>query len=249
MSEDHPFASSGTDPQSHVLSIASWALLLSILLAGAALRLAALDRIPPGLTHDEANNVADAAGVLRGICPLFFPVAQGKEPLYPYSLAGMMALLGQSPFVMRLTTAFWGVLLLAATFAAVRRLFAVPEALLTTAWLAVSFWGFTTSRMGLRAVTLPLFFSLSLYWLYRSTLSRGGLPMEGRRPERPSPGRYPVYLPGCPCRAGDLPALRFLSQAESTRLAGGPRSHRAGVGGSSGGGDAPVPLPPLPPRS
>ncbi len=152
---------------------AAWALILSILLAGAALRFLFLSEVPPGLTHDEANNVYDGAGVLAGIRPLFFPVAQGKEPLYPYSVAGMMALLGPTPFAMRLTTAFWGMLLLAAAFTTVRRLFDLPEALLATGWLALSFWGFTTSRMGLRAVTLPLFFSLSLYWLHRSLFPPG----------------------------------------------------------------------------
>jgi len=155
------------------LSPAAWALVVLILLAGAVLRLTDLDAVPPGLTHDEANNVYDGAGVLRGIRPMFFPVAQGKEPLYPYSVAGMMALLGPTPFAMRLTTAFWGLLLLAAAFATTRRLFGLPEALLTTAWLALSFWGFTISRMGLRAVTLPLFFSLSLYWLHRSLFPQG----------------------------------------------------------------------------
>lgn len=150
------------------LSPTLWALIVLILLAGAALRLAFLDRVPPGLTHDEANNVYDGAGVLAGIRPLFFPVAQGKEPLYPYSVGGMMVLLGPTPFAMRLATAFWGLLLLAVTFTTMRRLLGLPEALLTTAGLALSFWGFTISRMGLRAVTLPLFFSLAVYFLYRS---------------------------------------------------------------------------------
>ena len=153
-------------------SLSTWACLLLILLVGAALRLAALDAVPPGLTHDEANNVADGAGILRGVCLLFFPVAQGKEPLYLYSVAGMMSLIGRTPFAMRLTTAFWGMLLLAVTFATTYRMFGRPAALLTTAGLALSFWGFSTSRMGLRAVTLPVFFTLTVYFLYRATLPR-----------------------------------------------------------------------------
>ena len=172
MAKDRRTPQTGQPRPRSALSPAGWAVVLLILLAGAGLRFLLLDTVPPGLTHDEANNVYDGAGVLRGIRPLFFPVAQGKEPLYPYSVAGMMALLGPTPFAMRLTTAFWGVLLLAATFTTVRRLFDLPEAFLTTGWLALSFWGLTTSRMGLRAVTLPFFFSLSLYWLHRSLFSR-----------------------------------------------------------------------------
>ena len=45
---------------------AEWAWLLLILLAAVALRLWRLDSVPPGLTHDEANNVHDAAAVLDG---------------------------------------------------------------------------------------------------------------------------------------------------------------------------------------
>ncbi|MCK4831583.1 MAG: glycosyltransferase family 39 protein, partial [Anaerolineales bacterium] len=108
-----------------------WLWLLLILLAAALLRLWQLDSVPPGLTHDEANNVHDAAAVLDGVRPIFFPVAQGKEPLYPYSVAALMAVLGRSPWVMRLTSATWGLLLVAATYSWVRRAFDTEVALLT----------------------------------------------------------------------------------------------------------------------
>lgn len=178
-----------------------------LLLAGALLRLSFLDSVPPGLTHDEANNVYDGAAVLRGVCPMFFSVAQGKEPLYPYSVAGMMALVGRTPFAMRLTTAFWGLLLLASTFALIHRLFGPPEALLTLAGLALSFWGFTTSRMGLRAITLPLSFSLSLYFLHRSIAPRREATEQAER-----------ALPGPALRDAALSGF-FLGVSQYTYLA------------------------------
>ena len=135
---------------------------LLILLLAAGLRLYRLDAVPPGLTHDEANNVYDAASVLRGARPAYFPVAQGKEPLYLYNVALTMALLGPTPFAMRLTSAWWGLLLVALTYAWARRAFDRPTALWTATGLALSFWGVSTSRLGLRAITLPALFTAAL---------------------------------------------------------------------------------------
>lgn len=142
-------------------------LLLLILLAAAFLRLWQLDTVPPGLTHDEANNVHDAAAVLDGVRPAYFPVAQGKEPLYPYSVALLMAALGPSAWAMRLTSAFWGLALVVLSYAWVRRAFGPAIALLTAAGLATGFWPVATSRMGLRAITLPVLFTAAVYFLWR----------------------------------------------------------------------------------
>ena len=138
-----------------------WIWFALILALAAALRLYRLDSVPPGLTHDEANNVHDAASILHGVRPFYFPVAQGKEPLYPYSVALVMAITGSSPFAMRLTSAFWGLLLVVLSYAWAKRAFNYPVALWMAAGLALSFWGVSTSRMGLRAIALPVFFVAS----------------------------------------------------------------------------------------
>lgn len=130
--------------------------LIAVLIAATALRLWRLDRVPPGLTHDEANNVHDAASILEGERPFYFPVAQGKEPLYPYSVALIMAIVGPTPLAMRLTSVFWGILLIPLTFVWTRRDFGPFVALCTVVGLAVSFWPISTSRLGLRAITLPV---------------------------------------------------------------------------------------------
>ena len=153
-----------------------------ILLAAVFFRLWKPDSVPPGLTHDEANNVHDAAAVLDGVRPFYFPVAQGKEPLYPYSVAGLMVLLGRSPWVMRLTSVIWGLLLLAISYAWARRAFDPAVALCTAAGLAVSFWPVSTARMGLRAITLPVLFAASahLFWLCRGERTARGCCAAGR---------------------------------------------------------------------
>ncbi len=166
-----------------------WLWLLLILLAAALLRLWQLDSVPPGLTHDEANNVHDAAAVLDGVRPIFFPVAQGKEPRYPNSVAAVMAGLGRSPWVMRLTSAIWGLLLVAATYSWVRRAFDTEVALLTAAGLAVGFWPVTTSRLGLRAIALPVVFAASAGFLW-CVIGRWAREQEKAR--HAGPLRHPV---------------------------------------------------------
>jgi 4-amino-4-deoxy-L-arabinose transferase-like glycosyltransferase len=158
--------------------------LLLILLAAAFLRLWQLDSVPPGLTHDEANNVHDAAAVLDGVRPMHFPVAQGKEPLYPYSVAALMAVLGRSPWTMRLTSALWGLLVVVLSYAWTRRAFGPVIASLTAAGLAVGFWPVSTSHMGLRAITLPALFAVAVYCLWRALDAPWGLESPGRPSNR-----------------------------------------------------------------
>jgi 4-amino-4-deoxy-L-arabinose transferase-like glycosyltransferase len=161
---------------------------LLILLVAVFFRLWRLEGVPPGLTHDEANNVHDAVGVLEGVRPFYFPVAQGKEPLYPYSVAALMALLGRSPWVMRLTSVLWGVLMVVMTYGWTRRVFDRATALLTAAGLAVGFWPVSVARMGLRAVSLPALLAVSAYLTWRA------MGVTGTESAPPARRRLPPYL-------------------------------------------------------
>lgn len=141
--------------------------LVLILLAAAFLRFIALDEIPPGLTHDEADHGLDAWGVVNGDRPIYFTVGYGREPLFDYSTAGLMSFLGPSYMAGRLTAAFFGLVLVAATYAWARRAFDDTNALLTAAGLAVSFWAVMISRQALRSVTFPAIFALAVafFWM------------------------------------------------------------------------------------
>lgn len=134
-----------------------------ILLLAAALRIPALGQVPPGLYHDEAYYGLDAVDVLRGHLQLYFPANNGREPLFIYLAAGMIDLLGRSPFALRLTSAFVGMLTVAATAAAGRALFSRRVGLLAAAVLSVTLWHVHLSRVGFRAVTLPLIIALTLW--------------------------------------------------------------------------------------
>jgi 4-amino-4-deoxy-L-arabinose transferase-like glycosyltransferase len=149
-------------------------LLLVIFIIAAWFRLYRLGSVPPGLTHDEASNGHDAAGVLEGICPIYFSVGYGHEPLYPYSVALTMSLLGPTDMALRLTTVGWGMALILLSYGLSRRLFGRLPALLTAAWMAASFWCVMTSRVGLRAITLGTTFTTSAVCFWQASPSLNG---------------------------------------------------------------------------
>lgn len=158
-----------------------------ILLVAAAFRLAALTTVPPGMTHDEAGHGITAQAILDGARDLYFTIGYGREPLYDYATAGMMAAMGEIIFSARLTAVFFSLILLAGTYAWARHAFDPPTALLVAAGLAVGFWPVMAGRQALRSITLPTLFVLASYWFWR------GLQMTGRPTRRAgNVGTFPL---------------------------------------------------------
>ncbi len=153
--------------------------LIAILVVAVAFRTWRLNSVPPGLTHDEASNGHDAAAILRGVRPIYFTVGYGHEPLYPYSVALLMALLGTTDLTLRLTTVLWGLGLILLTYLLSRRLFGALPALIAGAWMALSFWCVMTSRVGLRAVTSATTFAASAYAFWRAVPLPGAMVHRG----------------------------------------------------------------------
>jgi hypothetical protein len=163
-----------TPPETYPRAWIGWqsqALILALLLAGAALRLGGTGRVPPGLYYDEAQNGLDALRVLQGEWPLYFAANNGREPGFIYLIAAAVAVLGRSPLAVRLPSFFIGTLTLAATYDLARTLFSMPGQSraaarrmghLALATLAVTFWHVHLSRVGFRAVLLPFFTALYL---------------------------------------------------------------------------------------
>lgn len=142
-------------------------LIVTILLAAFALRVIAIDQVPPGLSHDEAYNGVTARQVLAGQHRLFFEINKGIEPLIIYLEAAAFYFFGVGPVQLRLVNVFCGLLTVALVYPLTRRLFNRRVALLAMAGLAVSFWAIFVSRLTLRAVTLPPLLLLTLYFLWR----------------------------------------------------------------------------------
>ncbi len=144
-----------------------------ILFVAAGLRLYRLPELPVGLHYDEAANVILAGEIARGISrPIFIPSYTGKEVLFFYWAALWMKFLGVTPFALRFSAALIGIATVAATAWAVCELLHGRHdvdrvALLTAAFLAVSFWHLIFSRYGFRAVTQPLLQALTVAALWR----------------------------------------------------------------------------------
>jgi len=143
-------------------------LLVLVLLAGALLRFVALDTAPPDLTHDEADHGLDAAGVVNGTRPIYFTVGYGREPLFDYTTALTMLVVGQNYLASRLTAALFGMALLVLVYRFIRKSTgSYALALAAMAGLTVSFWAVMVSREALRTITLPVMFmaaTLSLWY-------------------------------------------------------------------------------------
>jgi 4-amino-4-deoxy-L-arabinose transferase-like glycosyltransferase len=139
--------------------------LVAAVLLGALMRFYRLGSLPPGLYHDEALNGLDALRVLGGEHPIFFEANNGREPLFVYAMALALSIWGRTPFAVRLMAAVLGTLTIPATYLMARALFN-DRVGLWSAWLiAVAPWPINLSRIGLRAVSMPLIVALAL-WLW-----------------------------------------------------------------------------------
>ena len=145
------------------------ALMLLCLLVAASLRLPYLSQYPPGLHYDEAANAILAAEIgWERKRPIFIESYTGKEVLFFYVAGGLMRLVGESVFSLRLTAAYLGLLTVAATYWLGRELFPKPNiAILAAGLMAISFWHVLFSRLGFRAVSQPLLQALTLAMLWR----------------------------------------------------------------------------------
>lgn len=131
-----------------------------ILMVGAALRLSQIGQAPPGLYRDEAFYGLDALSVLQGHAAPYFPANNGREGLFMFLLAPMIAALGRTPEALRLTSALVGIATLGAAYLAGRALFSHRVGVLGAGAMAVNFWHLAISRVAYRAITLPLMLCL-----------------------------------------------------------------------------------------
>ena len=143
------------------------ALALLLLLIAAPPRLLGLDELPPGLFHDEAYEGIDGWRILRGARPAFLPENYGREPLYAYVVAPLIALAGPTAVAVRGAAALFGLLAIPAAYIWGRVYFGSSVGLLTAALTATSYWTLHESRLGLRPIALPALLALAsaLVWL------------------------------------------------------------------------------------
>jgi 4-amino-4-deoxy-L-arabinose transferase-like glycosyltransferase len=187
VSSTHPHTHTPTHPHTHTPTHPLTRLLVPslILLVAFALRVWALEAVPPGLTHDEAAHLHDAKRIWEGYRPIYLTSAYGREPLYDYATAPLVGLLGMRVVTGRLASAMWGTALVGLLYAWVARAFDRPTAALAAALMALSFWPLSTSRQILRSVAMPTLLTAAvlLFWqaVYPAHPVRSvGAPLGGR---------------------------------------------------------------------
>ena len=166
-----------------------WLIATLILLMAAFFRFHRLADLPLGLFFDLAINGLDALRIIeRGGLTLFFPTNGGRESLSLYLLAGAIKLFGTIPLTPRFLTASFSLLTVAALYGFLHnmsqlifsRLFNLGNQenqanhghIFAALTLAISYWHVTISRLGERAVILPLTATLT-YWFFLRGWYRG----------------------------------------------------------------------------
>ncbi|MDP2640948.1 MAG: glycosyltransferase family 39 protein [Candidatus Yanofskybacteria bacterium] len=151
--------------------------LLGILLLASFFRLWQLDTLPPGLWPDEAINATTAVEILQtGEFQVFYPENHGREGFFFLLISFAFGLFGVSVWAFKIVPALIGILTVLGQFLLTRELFgqiaatrihAAKIALLSSFFLAVSVWHIMFSRIGFRAILLPLVLVFSSYFLFR----------------------------------------------------------------------------------
>lgn len=147
--------------------------LVVIVAVSSFLRLYRLDQLPIGLSADTAYKGVAASRILHGDFPIFFAEDWGGvEPMYMYVLAAFMHLLGMTPLVLKATSAVIGIVTVPTLYLLARDLFdSRPIGLLSSFWLAVSYWHLNYSRLGWEIILVPLFVIVTVYFLWRALKS------------------------------------------------------------------------------
>jgi 4-amino-4-deoxy-L-arabinose transferase-like glycosyltransferase len=155
------------------------ALFAAILAAGAALRFWHLTELPAALYPDEAFYGTDALrSMASGAWEVFYPNNNGHEGLIVWLHAPFILAFGTAPWVLRLQPALIGSLTLVAiyllglefgqSFTAGGGTGARRLGLIGMLFLATNGWHLHLSRLGFRAVHVPLFATLAVWGLLRA---------------------------------------------------------------------------------
>src|ERR1044072_1237993 len=143
-----------------------WAL-LGICLTGAFFRTYDIQNTPPGLYPDEAMNGNNASeAIATGSYKVFYPENNGREGLFINIQALFLNAIGKrEAWVLRLPSAFFGILTVAGVYFLGAQLFSKEIGLLASFFVAVAHWHVILSRIGLRAITAPFCLTWAIAFL------------------------------------------------------------------------------------
>ncbi len=139
-----------------------------ILLAAAFLRLWMYDDVPPGLQHDEVFNAEAAVHLIDdGYLRLYYPSNQGREGAFVWLLGLPYLFFGINSLMIKFPAFVCGLLTVGLTYRFGFQNYSSRAGVVAGGLTAVSFWAVFTSRVGLRAVMLPVIVLLVLIGLSR----------------------------------------------------------------------------------
>ncbi|MCY4538037.1 MAG: glycosyltransferase family 39 protein [Chloroflexi bacterium] len=139
-----------------------------ILLTASFLRLWMYGEVPPGLQHDETFNAEDAIGLVdEGNFRIFYESNQGREGAFIWLLGLSYLMFGINSLMIKFPAFVCGLFTVALTYRFGSQNFSRLVGFVASAMTAVSFWAIFTSRVGLRAVMLPVIVLLVLIGMSR----------------------------------------------------------------------------------
>ena len=148
---------------------------LAVLLVGlgVAFRLVHFSSVPPGMNHDAAFNGMYALHILQG-APYtpYVSAAWGRETLFMYLCAALVAWYGNLPAPIQLAATLVGIATLPIFYAFARAVAGQRLALLGLALLAVCGWHGVFSRVGWRMILVPPFEMAALLGLWAGLAGR-----------------------------------------------------------------------------
>lgn len=149
-----------------ILIIASFLRLYNLMPAGDGFNI-----IPPGIYPDEAMNGNNALEALSSRdWKVFYPENFGREGLFINIQSLFINVLGNNAGALRLPSALFGILTVLGLYVFVKKLFRSEYlALISSFFLATSFWHIVFSRIGFRAIMAPAF----LLWAFYFGLAAG----------------------------------------------------------------------------
>ncbi len=154
-----------------------------IILIACFFRLYKLESIPPGLYPDVAvngNNALDS--IKNNNFKVFYPDNNGREGLIMWLDALAFMLFRPSVWALKIFCAITGILTVLGTYLLAKQLFKnvykhyEAIALLSSFFIAISFWHVNFSRIGFRAIMVPFFIVYSVYFALRGFETPEGKP-------------------------------------------------------------------------
>jgi len=160
-------------------------LITFVFLLAAFFRLWKLNLIPPGLYPDVAINGNDALDTLESHhWKLFYPENNGREGLFMWLIALSFVIFKPSVWAIKIVAAIIGILTVIGFYLLTEELFRVRNqklienyklkiesstaiALLSSFFLATSFWHVNFSRIGFRAIMVPFCLVFAFYFLFK----------------------------------------------------------------------------------